>query len=137
MERKPVERGEAQAQAQYDWVLRIMTRLEAALDDATRDVIQEEIGAYPVAVAVRSGWTTPGKPLEAAEYRILFCWGGPAVRIVGKLDEHHTPDTARVEHHDWGRHWTTLKLGYDAQVDVLLPYARCCLHQLARDPVSR
>lgn len=73
--------------------------------DAAREAIEQSA----LSVEVRSGWVTlegwlalkDNKAWEqAAEYKILLSWGGPAVRIVGELDEHGEPETARLEHQD-------------------------------------
>lgn len=70
-------------------------------EDAARDNIQED----PLEVAVRSDWTTPGETLEASEFMILLCTGGPAVRIVGELNQGE-PCRAWLEYQDWGTPWT-------------------------------
>lgn len=92
-------------------------------EDEARERIQEDA----LSVEVRSGWTTVGEPLEPSEFRILLCTAGPAVRIVGELDEHKEPDRARIEHQDWFKPWTQLMPseyppGFDQ--DTLLTYCR-------------
>ena len=94
--------------------------LEALADgcedyDAAYDRIQED----PLEITVRSDWTAPGKPLEASEFCILLCTGGPAVRIVGELD-HGSPVRAWIEYQDWGTPWTQY---FDADQYVLIRYA--------------
>jgi hypothetical protein len=88
---------------------------EEALEEAER-VIQED----PLSIQVRSGWQDIGEPLEPSEYEILLCWGGPAVRIVGELNEYHEPETANIEFQDWGISWE----GCYFDDDILLQYAR-------------
>ncbi len=79
---------------------------------------------------VRSGWYAAGMPdLDAfpAEYTILLCTGGPAVRIIGELDQYGEPETARLEHQDWGTPWTEYYADHmprDDQETALLTYAR-------------
>lgn len=92
-------------------------------EDEARERIQEDA----LSVEVRSGWATVGETLEPSEFCILLCTGGPAVRIVGELNEHKEPDRARIEHQDWFKPWTTLSPsdyppGFDN--DVLLTYCR-------------
>lgn len=87
--------------------------------DEARRAIEEDA----LAVAVRSGWYSPGEAPEAAEYEILLCTGGPAVRIVGDLGQHAEPDDARIECQDWFTSWTEVFDGIDR--DILLEYARC------------
>jgi len=36
----------------------------------------------------------------AVNLEILLCTGGPVVRIVGDLSQHHEPDSARLEYQD-------------------------------------
>lgn len=57
------------------------------------------------------------------QYFILLCTGGPAVRIVGNLDDHNEPETARLEYQDWGTPWTAYPCRSDDE-DALLEYAR-------------
>ena len=83
------------------------------------DAIQDD----PLSVQVRSGWTAPGDPMEAAEYEILLCTGGPAVRIVGTLDQWSEPDTATLEHQGWFMPWEDADI-IDDDEQVLLTYAR-------------
>ena len=97
-----------------------LAELEEAADDceneeAARDRIQED----PLSVEVRSDWTSPGEPLEAGEFCILLCTGGPAVRIVGELNRGE-PCRAWLEYQDWGTPWTQY---FGASSDTLCQYA--------------
>jgi len=71
-------------------------------EDEARDTIQED----PLSILVRSDWYTLGedKP-EPAEFEILLCTGGPAVRIIGDLDR-GSPSRPRIQYQDWGTPWT-------------------------------
>lgn len=82
--------------------------------DTAREAIQED----PLSVEVRSGWGNVGDDLQAEEFCILLCTGGPAVRIRGELDD-GTPCRAWMEYQDWGTGWTRF---CDAQQDTLLSY---------------
>ena len=82
--------------------------------DSAREAIQED----PLSVEVRSGWGNVGSELQAEEFCILLCTGGPAVRIRGELDD-GTPCRAWMEYQDWGTGWTQF---CDAQQDTLLAY---------------
>lgn len=84
-------------------------------EDAARDNIQED----PLEIQVRSDWTNPGEPLEAGEFMILLCTGGPAVRIVGELNRGE-PCRAWLEYQDWGTPWTQW---FGASSDTLCEYA--------------
>lgn len=91
-------------------------------EDDARQTIQEDA----LSVEVRSDWHTPGDSEDSkpTEFRILLCTGGPAVQIIGELNEHFEPDRARIQHQDWGTPWTEI-FGLDAsQVEALLTYCR-------------
>jgi len=40
------------------------------------------------------------------EFFILLCTGGPAVRIMGEIDDGLQPSRAWIEYQDWGTPWT-------------------------------
>jgi len=78
-------------------------------EELTVDQVVDRINEYPLSVEVRSDWYTPGAGQQAnqpAEYRILLTTGGPALQIVGELDEYGLPTTAKLEYQDWGTPWT-------------------------------
>lgn len=87
-------------------------------EDEARQAISED----PLSVQVRSGWADSPEEMEAEEYEILLCTGGPACRIVGELDQGE-PDSARIEYQDWFTPW-----GYhdtsSEEDKALLTYAR-------------
>lgn len=73
-------------------------------DDA-RTAIQED----PLSVEVGiSDYFAPGDVPKPDEFCILLCTGGPAVRIVGDLDENAEPSRPRLQYQDWGTPWTEL-----------------------------
>lgn len=80
-------------------------------DDA--DELRERIESMPLSVQVRGGWHSPydrdGFDAKPEEFELLLSTGGPALRIVGKLDRygqiHGTPD---LQWQDWGTPWTDL-----------------------------
>ncbi len=97
--------------------------LEAAAGDCEdREEAERRIREDALSVEVRSGWTTLGDTLTADEFCILLTTGGPAVRILGELDEYGEPRRAWLEVQDWSQPWTRY---YDAEQPVLLDYARC------------
>ena len=57
-------------------------------------------------------------------YELLLCTGGPAVRIVGTLDRHCEPETARLEVQDWGTPWTEIDCD-TVELGALMAYAQC------------
>jgi hypothetical protein len=109
-----------------DWDKENMEELQELRDEAgeckDRDEALERITDDALEVAVRSGWSTPGE-LEAEEYNILLCTGGPAVRIRGELRSCKEPESAWLEYQDWGTSWEVLRLGADEA--AVLEYARC------------
>jgi len=72
-----------------------------------------------LSVEVRSGWAElmNAEKLTPAEFKILLAWGGPAIRIIGELNEHGEVigDSCRIQHQDWGTPWQTLNLGQHGQ----------------------
>lgn len=120
------ESGCNRACAEHEWTIEHLddalelTELEDAAGECTdkdeaRQVIQED----PLEVQVRSDWTNPGETLEASEFMILLCTGGPAVRIVGELNRGQ-PCRAWLEYQDWGTGWTQY---FGARSDTLCEYA--------------
>jgi hypothetical protein len=100
----------------------------------SREDAEQRIQEDPLSLEVRSGWTSLGEPLEAEEFNILLATGGPAVRIVGELDQHGEPSRAWLEVQDWFTPWTEYRgtpskndpgaLDNVPSQDVLLTYAR-------------
>jgi hypothetical protein len=88
-------------------------------EDEARERIQED----PLEVTVRSGWQSSGEDLEPAEFNILLCTGGPAVRIIGELDDDMQPTRAWIEYQDWGTPWTHL-YPMPIEHETLLTYCR-------------
>ena len=113
-----MDRSEDQARAQLESILEMVEALDAGGEEAIR-AIQED----PLSVEVKSGWHSPEEKDEATEYQILLCTGGPAVRIIGDLDEHGNPETAYIEHQDWFTPWRRFKTTGE-ESDTLLKYAQ-------------
>jgi hypothetical protein len=141
-----------QGQAQFDSIKEMVEELRKwqehpITDDTGATAIHENIDAArqrimedALSMQVRSGWYTPGAERaeqKAEEYEILLCTGGPACRIVGELNEHGEPETARMEVQDWFQPWTAIRPlvhsdfadpqnreCYDSE-PILLEYARC------------
>lgn len=114
-----------QAKAQLSSVTRLVKAFIDAVeaeDDDARDKAEQAIQEDALDVSVRSDWSSDSQKLEAAEYRILLCTGGPAVQIVGELDEYKQPISARIQYQDWFTQWTDLLT--DTEEDgALLEYA--------------
>ena len=115
METKDNDRGQGQARAQLDSIKKMMKVLRRAKTDEVRT------GGGFAAI-----WHTPGTKATPARkgYMILLCFGGPAVRITGDLNEYGDPETAQLEYWFtvWERYNTT-----DKEDEILLEYARFLL----------
>ena len=97
-----------------------LTELQAAAGDCEdEDDARQRINEDPLDVQVRSDWATPGEELEAGEFMILLCTGGPAVRIRGELSD-GDPSRAWLEFQDWGTSW---ERWFGASSDTLCRYA--------------
>ena len=104
-----------QARAQVESIVTLMEALETAREsgevllegyDYDEEGMRERIQENALSVEVRRSWYSPGTEDKPDQFCILLCTGGPAVRIVGDLDEHCQPDSARVQYQDWGTPWT-------------------------------
>ena len=84
-------------------------------EDGARQRIEED----PLSLQVRSDWCSPGEEMTPGEYELLLGTGGPAVRIVGDLDDNQQPSSARLQVQDWFKPWTE----YHCDHDTLLHYA--------------
>ncbi len=58
--------------------------------------------------------------MVAEVFQLLLCTGGPAVRIIGELDQFRRPIAARIEHQDWFRPWTAW---HEADEQKLIEFA--------------
>jgi len=108
--------ADAQAFAQLASIKELVAALKAAedaQDDDAREQAEQAIREDALSVEVRSGWysygDTPGQP---EEFKILLCWGGPAVQIVGRLNDHSEPneDGIELQSQGWFIPWQAVKL---------------------------
>lgn len=119
-------RAEEQAQAQLEGIQELVVTLIAAEGSGDDDKLESALEAIredPLSVAIRSDWTVPGYTLEPAEYLILLCTGGPAVRIIGELSQYNEAETATLEYQDWFTPWVELVLTEEEEI-ALLRYAQ-------------
>lgn len=122
----------AQAAAQFESIKEMVGNLRAGQENDNASQIEEaeqRIQEDALSVEVRSDWYVPGsreKPADdtPAEYRILLCTGGPACQMIGDLDEHCQPISARIECQDWFTPWTEWR-GEGWDEEIALEYARC------------
>jgi hypothetical protein len=78
---------------------------EAANGNESEDDARERIQEDALDVQVRSGWHSIGGDDTPSEFQILLCTGGPAVRIMGELNDFCEPSRAWIEAQDWGTPW--------------------------------
>ena len=90
-------------------------------EEEARERIQEDA----LEVQVRTDWYSPGDAdWSTKQFYILLCTGGPAVRIIGELNEYGEPDRAWLEYQDWGTPWTE-RANESGDMKALLAYAAC------------
>lgn len=104
------------AKASYQHIIEMVRALDIDEDEASQRIQEDALS-----VEVRSGWTSLGEELKAEEFMILLTTGGPALRIVGELNEHNEPERAWLEYQDWGTPWTRY---FETEQDTLLTYSR-------------
>lgn len=127
---KPPEddHGKSQAWAQLESVRDMVEELAAAHkaeDDKRTEDAEQRIQEDALSVEVRSDWHSPGAPdtVGATQYKILLCTGGPAVQIIGDLNDYNEPDNATIQYQDWFTPWTDLNTSSDDE-KIMLAYAR-------------
>ena len=76
---------------------------------------RESILNSALSVEFRSGWSTNPEELEIEEFKILLSWGGPALRVIGDLDQYKQPENIKMQFQDWGTPWTDFKITEDQQ----------------------
>ena len=85
--------------------------------------LEENLKERPLSVDVRSNsWQQPMEKLDPDEFQILLSTGGPAMRIIGDLDEHCQPINAKIQVQDWFKPWTTCDTN-EEQDKALLAFA--------------
>lgn len=72
--------------------------------------IKESILNSALTVEFRSGWSTNFDELEIEEFKILLSWGGPALRVIGELDQYKQCENVKLQFQDWGTYWTNYEL---------------------------
>ena len=83
---------------------------ESNNDYEAQDAIREEALNDALSVEFRSGWSANSEDMKAEEFKILLSWGGPACRIIGKLDQYNQPTDIEIQYQDWGTPWENLVL---------------------------
>ena len=103
-----------------------LTQLESQAGECNlRDDAEQCIHEDALSVECRGDWYSlngDGDDGVPTEFKILLTTGGPAVRIMGELQDGE-PHRAWLEVQNWGQPWTQY---HEAGLsDVLLDYARC------------
>ena len=131
-------RAESQAKSQLEGIRELVAAyrkaqetgepqdIDAYREPADEDTIRQTIEEDALSVEVRSDWHMPGGDSDNAEYNILLCTGGPACRVIGRLNEYGAPESARIEYQDWFTPWENYHLTDEEERDVL-EYA-CCFY---------
>ena len=90
-------------------------QLQESNDYNQQDELRESILNNALSVEFRSGWySSPEDEKKAEEFRILLAWGGPALRVIGELDD-YGPVNPKLQFQDWGTLWTDLEITEDQQ----------------------
>lgn len=113
-------RAQSQAEAQLDSIRRLVSELDEENGEDTRRRIHE----HPLNVQVRTNrFHDPQvEGIDPDEYMILLCTGGPAVRIVGELNEYNEPVSAEIQFQDWFEEWADLGIS-GADEETVIRYA--------------
>jgi hypothetical protein len=110
------DEGRSKAQAQMENIIELVEALDN--DPSALDQIYEG----PLSIEVRSDWHSVGEDNNSpTEFRILLYTGGPAVKIIGELDEWMQPERPRLMYQDWFTPWSEY---LDVDPDALLRYCQ-------------
>ena len=127
----------------YDSIVEMVEALaqaDANRDDIAQDSARDAITESVLSVEVRSDWyTLDNASHEPAEYRLLLTTGGPALQLVGALNEYGEPETAELRMRDWVLPWLEWEpllfnptMSRDERIaarngyrETLLTFARC------------
>ena len=84
-------------------------------DYEKQEEIKENILNSALSVEFRSGWTSNPNELEIEEFKILLTWGGPALRVIGELNQYKEPENIKMQFQDWGTFWTDFEITENQQ----------------------
>jgi hypothetical protein len=97
------------------------------IDVATGSAGAARLGLVAFDAHRRAGLLALGERIEgewqANRFELLLTTGGPAVRIMGELDECNEPTRAWLEVQDWGTPWTPLRLSSDDEA-ILVAFSQ-------------
>ena len=90
-------------------------QLQESNDYNQQDELRESVLNSALSVEFRSGWySSLDDELVPEEFKILLTWGGPALRIIGELDN-YGPVNPKLQYQDWGTAWTDFEITEDQQ----------------------
>ena len=99
-------------------------QLQESNDYNQQDELRESVLNSALSVEFRSGWySSLNDELVPEEFKILLTWGGPALRIIGELDN-YGPVNPKLQFQDWGTPWTDFEITKDQQ-DALNWFCNC------------
>ena len=88
-------------------------------DYEKQEKIRESILNSALSVEFRSGWYSPlydrTRIIEPEEFKILLTWGGPALRVIGELNQYKEPENIKMQFQDWGTLWTDFEITENQQ----------------------
>jgi len=84
-------------------------------DYKKQEEIKESILNSALSVEFRSGWTSNPNDIELEEFKILLTWGGPALRVIGDLNQYKEPENVKMQYQDWGTLWTDFEITENQQ----------------------
>ena len=88
---------------------------EKSNDYNQQNELRESILNSPLSVQFRSGWhSSVDDDIVPEEFKILLSWGGPALRVIGELDD-YGPVNPKLQFQDWGTPWTDFEITEDQQ----------------------
>lgn len=87
--------------------------------DAALTAILED----PLSVQFRSDWHNSYEAAEDHEFNMLLCTGGPAVRLIGEIEENHTASHVILQYQDWYTPWIEYLDLNDEEREALKTYA--------------
>jgi len=93
-------------------------------DEEEIEQIKESILNSALSVEFRSGWTSNPNDIKLEEFKILLTWGGPALRVIGDLNQYKEPENIKIQYQDWGTYWTDFKIT-EEQVKALDWFCSC------------
>tara|TARA_R100000773_G_C4150050_1_gene72558 strand:+ start:87 stop:509 length:423 start_codon:yes stop_codon:yes gene_type:complete len=96
-------------------------------DEEKLEEIRQSILDSALSVQFRNGWYSDLYHLkgvtEPIEFKILLSWGGPALRVIGEIEENYAVNP-KLQYQDWGTPWTDLDITEDQQ-DALNWFCNC------------